>query len=101
MGPDRHGRRPRPTVFAQPTPGQVRDQVDVIAMQLTDKVSPAAEFLLDAKEVITAFAVFPQTHRLKTWSNPIERLNREIKRRTNVIRILPARSRSTGSSAPS
>ena len=78
------------TVFAQPTPGQVRDQVDVVAVQLADKFGPAAELLLDAKADITAFADFPQAHWVKIWSNnPIERLNREIKRRTNVVGIFP------------
>ncbi len=78
------------TVFAQPTPGQVRDQVDVVAVQLADKFGGAAELLLDAKADITAFADFPQAHWVKIWSNnPIERLNREIKRRTNVVGIFP------------
>ena len=78
------------TVFAQPTPGQVRDQVDVVAVQLADKFGGAAELLLDAKADITAFADFPQAHGVKIWSNnPIERLNREIKRRTNVVGIFP------------
>jgi len=78
------------TVFAQPSPGQVREQVDIVAAQLTGKFSAAAELLLDAKADITAFADFPQPHWLKIWSNnPIERLNREIKRRTDVVGIFP------------
>ena len=78
------------TIFAQPTPGQIRDQVDVVAVQLADKFGAAADLLLDAKADITAFADFPQPHWLKVWSNnPIERLNREIKRRTDVVGIFP------------
>jgi putative transposase len=78
------------TIFASPTPGQIRDQVDVVAAQLSGKFSAAAELLLDAKADITAFADFPQAHWLKVWSNnPIERLNREIKRRTDVVGIFP------------
>ena len=78
------------TIFAQPTPGQVRDQVDVVAVQLADKFGAAAELLLDAKADLTAFADFPQPHWVKIWSNnPIERLNREIKRRTDVVGIFP------------
>ena len=78
------------TIFAQPTPAQVREQVDVVAVQLADKFGGAAELLLDAKADLTAFADFPQPHWVKVWSNnPIERLNREIKRRTDVIGIFP------------
>jgi len=78
------------TIFAQPTPAQVRDQVDVVAVQLADKFGGAAEMLLDAKADLTAFADFPQPHWVKVWSNnPIERLNREIKRRTDVVGIFP------------
>jgi putative transposase len=78
------------TIFAQPTPAQVREQVDVVAVQLADKFGAAAELLLDAKADLTAFADFPQAHWVKVWSNnPIERLNREIKRRTDVVGIFP------------
>jgi putative transposase len=39
---------------------------------------------------LTAFAAFPATHWTKLWSaNPLERVNKEIKRRTNVVGILP------------
>jgi putative transposase len=57
------------TIVAQPTPGQIRDQVDVVAVQLADKFGAAAELLFDAKADITAFADFPQPHWLKVWSN--------------------------------
>ena len=46
--------------------------------------------LHDAKADITAFAAFPQAHWRKIWStNPLERVNKEIKRRTNVVGIFP------------
>ncbi len=49
-----------------------------------------ATMLGDAGEDLLAFAAFPQAHWRKLWStNPLERLNGEIKRRTNVVGIFP------------
>jgi putative transposase len=46
--------------------------------------------LADAREDLTAFASFPAAHWTKLWStNPLERVNKEIKRRTNVVGIFP------------
>ena len=50
----------------------------------------AAELLADAKADVLAFSAFPQAHWRKTWSNnPLERLNKEIKRRSRVVGIFP------------
>ena len=69
------------TVFAQPDAEHVHSQLDVIAGMLGRQV-PAVEALLrDAAEDLLAFTGFPLGHWKKIWStNPLERLNKEIKR---------------------
>lgn len=78
------------TVFAQPTADSVRAHVDVVADTLRAQFPAVADLLLDAKEDLTAFADFPHAHWRKIWStNPLERLNKEVKRRTDVVGIFP------------
>jgi putative transposase len=77
------------TIFAQPTGPLVREQVEVVAAMLEPKLPAVAAMLREAREEITAFAV-PRSHWPKIWStNPLERLNREVKRRTNVVGMVP------------
>ena len=78
------------TVFAQPTGPKVREQLDTVAGLLHGEFPAVAELLADAKADLTAFADFPMAHWQKIWStNPLERLNREVKRRTDVVGIFP------------
>jgi putative transposase len=78
------------TIFAQPNGPKVREQLDNVADLLRGEFPAVAELLCDAKADLTAFADFPLAHWQKIWStNPLERLNREVKRRTDVVGIFP------------
>jgi putative transposase len=78
------------TIFAQPSPVHVRDQLEVIAAMLGRQFPKVEAMLRDASNDITAFASFPVGHWKKIWStNPLERLNKEIKRRTDVVGVFP------------
>jgi putative transposase len=78
------------TIFAQPNPDMVQDQLGVIAGML-GRQSPKVETMLrDAAHDILAFTSFPPGHWKKIWStNPLERLNKEVKRRTDVVGVFP------------
>jgi putative transposase len=78
------------TIFAQPTGQEVVDQLDKVAAMLAPKFPAVASMLTNAREDLTAFTAFPVAHWRKLWStNPLERLNKEVKRRTNVVGIFP------------
>ncbi|MEU2612826.1 IS256 family transposase [Micromonospora sp. NPDC007271] len=78
------------TIFAQPDAGHVREQLDVIAGMLGRQLPKVETMLRDAAEDLLAFTTFPVSHWKKIWStNPLERLNKEIKRRTDVVGVFP------------
>jgi len=78
------------TIFAQPDAEHVRDQLDVIASMLGKQFPKVEEMLREAADDITAFADFPVAHWKKIWStNPLERVNKEVKRRTYVVGVFP------------
>ena len=78
------------TIFAQPKADMVHDQLDVIAGMLGRQSVKVETMLRDAAPDLLAFASFPPSHWKKIWStNPLERLNKEIKRRTDVVGVFP------------
>jgi transposase-like protein len=78
------------TIFAQPDAAHVRSQLDEVARMLEVQFPAVAAMLRDAAEDLLAFTAFPIAHWRKIWStNPLERINGEIKRRTNVVGIFP------------
>ncbi len=78
------------TIFAQPGADHVAQQLDVVADTLSFTLPGVAQLLIDAKEDLVAFSTFPIAHWPKLWStNPLECVNAEIKRRTNVVGIFP------------
>jgi len=78
------------TIFAQPDAEHVAAQLDEITSMLARQFPVVADMLHDARADLLAFSNFPTAHWKKIWStNPLERLNKEIKRRTNVVGIFP------------
>jgi hypothetical protein len=76
------------TVFAQPKADMVRDQLEVFAM-LGRQFPTVEQMLCAAAEDILAFADFPAGRWKKIWSTTPGRLDREVKRRTDVVAVFP------------
>jgi transposase-like protein len=81
------------SIFAQPDREAVWAQHQRMVDQLQERFPDAATLLAEAGPDILAFATFPREHWRQIWSNnPQERLNREVRRRTEVVGIFPDRA---------
>jgi len=78
------------SIFALAEPDELRARYDEVIDTVQPRLPKAAESLRDARRDVLAFTSFPREHWRKIWSNnPLERLNKEIKRRSNVVGIFP------------
>ncbi len=81
------------SIFAQPDQEAAWAQHARVVAQLEERFPNAAELLAEAGPDILAYAGFPKEHWRQVWSNnPQERLNKEIRRRTDVVGIFPNRA---------
>src|SRR5919198_1140576 len=78
------------TVFVQPDPQAAREQWRRVADSFRGRFPKLAHLLDEAEADVLAYLAFPPEHWRQIWSNnPLERLNREVKRRTDVVGIFP------------
>ena len=78
------------TVFVQPDPASAREQWRRVADSFRPRFPKLAALMDSAEDEVLSYLSFPSEHWRQVWSvNPLERLNREIKRRTDVVGIFP------------
>ena len=79
------------TAFAQPDAASAREQWRRVADGFRPRYPRLAARMDDAEEEVLAYLAFPSEHWRQIWStNPLERLNKEVKRRSDVVGIFPA-----------
>ena len=77
-------------IFAQPTAEDVHAAWDKTRDELAARFPKLGPLMDDAKAEVLAFTALPREHWRKIWStNPLERVNKEIKRRSRVVGIFP------------
>ncbi len=78
------------TVFAQPDAESAREQWRRVSDGFRSRFPRLAELMDEAEEDVLSYGAFPPAHWQKIWSNnPLERVNKEVKRRINVVGIFP------------
>jgi putative transposase len=78
------------TVFVQPDPAAAHEQWRRVADSFRARFPRLAQLMDGAEDDVLAYAGFPQEHRRQLWStNPLERLHKEVERRTDVVGIFP------------
>ena len=78
------------TIFAQPDREHIQKQFREVTTMLGRSHPKVAVMLTDAEPDLLAFVGFPRRHWRQIWStNPLERVNKEIKRRTDVVGVFP------------
>jgi putative transposase len=78
------------TAFVQPDAACAREQWRRVAESFRGRFSRLSDLLDEAEEDMLAYLAFPREHWRQIWSNkPLERLNKEVKRRTDVVGIFP------------
>lgn len=81
------------TIFAQPTQREAKEQLAQVARALKKSVPRAAALLEEMAEEVLAYMAFPGEHWRQIHSNnPLERQNKEVRRRTRVVGIFPNRA---------
>jgi putative transposase len=80
------------TIFEQPDRQHAQAQLDTVIAALQDRFPSVVELLIEAEDEVFTFYDFPREHRRQIYStNPLERLNKELKRRSAVVGIFPNR----------
>jgi putative transposase len=78
------------TIFAQPGREAAGSQLRYVAETISSRWPKASQLLLNAEDDVLAFMAFPRVHWIRIYStNVLERLNKEVKRRTKVVEIFP------------
>lgn len=81
------------TIYAQPTQREAKEQLAQVARTLKKSAPRAAELLEEMAEDLLAYMAFPAEHWRQIHSNnPLERQNKEVRRRTRVVGIFPNRA---------
>ena len=81
------------TIYQQPSAEEMHSQIDRVVDQPSERFPEASSTLAEGGADVLSVTGFPGAHRKQVWSNnPQERLNKEIRRRTDVVGIFPNRA---------